>query len=48
MFGSQLLDSFRALLARKRHEVSAARSRYEVGLEKLAATEESVTVGEFV
>ncbi|EFJ49499.1 flagellar inner dynein arm heavy chain 11 [Volvox carteri f. nagariensis] len=38
----QLLDCFKALLRRQQQAVSAQRRRYEVGLEKLAATEEQV------
>eukprot|EP00955_Chlamydomonas_euryale_P086339 364207-Chlamydomonas_euryale.AAC.9 len=38
----QLLDSFRVLLAAKQGEVSSARRRYEVGLEKLLSTESQV------
>ncbi|KAG2427037.1 hypothetical protein HYH02_014682 [Chlamydomonas schloesseri] len=38
----QLLDCFRGLLARQQQAVTAQRRRYEVGLEKLAGTEEQV------
>ncbi|GIL46228.1 hypothetical protein Vafri_3260 [Volvox africanus] len=38
----QLLDCFKTLLRRQQQSVSAQRRRYEVGLEKLAATEEQV------
>ncbi|KAK9812825.1 hypothetical protein WJX72_004356 [[Myrmecia] bisecta] len=39
----ELLHSYRNLLARKQKEVVTLKQRYEVGLEKLAATESSVT-----
>ena len=39
----QLLDCFRGLLARQQQAVTAQRRRYEVGLEKLAGTEEQVS-----
>lgn len=39
----QLLDSYKGLLSRKQQDVSSAQRRYEVGLEKLLATEESVS-----
>ncbi|GLC77190.1 hypothetical protein PLESTF_001896200 [Pleodorina starrii] len=38
----QLLDCFKTLLRRQQQSVSAQRRRYEVGLEKLAGTEEQV------
>lgn len=38
----QLLNSFKSLYARKNHDVSSAKRRYENGLEKLLFTEEQV------
>lgn len=38
----QLLQLFKALLARQQAAVTGQRRRYEVGLEKLASTEEQV------
>jgi dynein heavy chain, axonemal len=38
----QLLNAYKSLYARKNHEVSAAKRRYENGLEKLLFTEDQV------
>jgi len=38
----ELISSYKDLLSRKQKEVAMVRKRYEVGLEKLIATEESV------
>ncbi len=38
----ELLHSYQSLLKRRQTEVSGAKHRYEVGLDKLAATESSV------
>ena len=38
----ELLGSYKKLLAKRQDEVMSAKKRYEVGLEKLATTEESV------
>ncbi len=38
----QLLDCFKTLLRRQQQGVTAQRRRYEIGLEKLAGTEEQV------
>ena len=40
----ELIQSYKDLLAKKQKEVSDVRSRYDVGLEKLVATEKSVAV----
>lgn len=39
----ELLNSYKALLAERQHDVMTVKKRYEVGLEKLAVTEESVS-----
>lgn len=39
----QLLESFKQLLTRKQSEVTTAQSRYEIGLSKLASTEQQVS-----
>jgi dynein heavy chain, axonemal len=38
----QLLNAYKALYAKKNHDVSVAKRRYENGLEKLLFTEEQV------